>query len=282
MFTNQVIINIFALAVPTVVVPLGARLLGRPGEGLVAATTGAVAVPTFAFHRGWMAALWVAPWFAAALLGAAIELSVWALHRTWTWEALAPSVAAVFLVGSAGALVASRLGFTAGRVGEPIVELTAVHYGFAGFGATLLAHSALRASRGRHQRPARAALAATLVSPPVVALGFVTGWAVPQVGGAIVLAVAVWIVAGVTLADARVRARDRTTAALVTIAGLAPLLPMVFAVGWAAAQHWAVPAFDIPAMARVHGSANALGFVGCGLIGYGRLLRGHSSAAALR
>jgi len=46
---------------------------------------------------------------------------------------------------------------------------------------------------------------------------------------------------------------------------------MVLAVMWAAAQHWALPALDIPAMARVHGSVNAIGFVGCGLVGYRRL-----------
>jgi hypothetical protein len=46
---------------------------------------------------------------------------------------------------------------------------------------------------------------------------------------------------------------------------------MVLAVTWAAAQHWNVPALDIPAMARIHGSMNAVGFVGCGLLGYRRL-----------
>jgi hypothetical protein len=272
-FTNEVVIHIFALAVPLGVAPLGAWLLDRPGRASLSLAAGAFVVPTFAFHRGTWAGLWVAPWLAVAFYGAAIEFSIWALHRSWTLEALAPFVSAAFLSVAAGALLASRSGITTGRVAEPIVELTSVHYGFAGFGATLLAASALRASRRGRQRIAGAALAATMASPPVVALGFLTGWALPQVGGAAVLAAGVWVTAGVTLVDARPRARNGTTALLMTIAGLAPLAPMVLAVAWAAAQHWAVLALDIPAMARVHGSANALGFVGCGLLGYGRLLR---------
>jgi len=242
---------------------------------------GAFAVPTFIFNRGAWAGLWVAPWLAVALYGAAIEFSLWALHRSWTLAALAPFVSTTFLAAAATALLASRLGITTGRLAEPIVELTSVHYGFAGFGATLLSASALGASRRGRQGMAAAALAATMVSPPVVALGFLTGWALPQVGGAAVLAAGVWVTAGVTLLDARPQAHDRNTALLLAMAGAAPLAPMVLAVAWAAAQHWAVPALDIPAMANAHGSANALGFVGCGLLGYGRLLRQRPVVGAL-
>jgi len=43
---------------------------------------------------------------------------------------------------------------------------------------------------------------------------------------------------------------------------------MVLAVSWAAGQHLDVPAFDIPTMARSHGTVNAFGF---SLAGAGRL-----------
>jgi hypothetical protein len=125
------------------------------------------------------------------------------------------------------------------------------------------------------------ALVATISSPPIVALGFLTGSALPQVGGAVLLTVGVWSTALLTALDARPRSADRTTRLLLAACAAAPVAPMILAVTWAAAQHWAIPALDIPAMARIHGSMNAIGFVGCGLVGYRRLVAaGHRKEAA--
>jgi hypothetical protein len=135
----------------------------------------------------------------------------------------------------------------------------------------LLAWSASTAASGRYQRTADVALAAMIVAPPIVALGFVTGAALPQVGGAALLAAGVLATAFVTGVDARRRATDGPTRVLLAVSALAPIAPMVLAVAWAAAQHWVVPALGIPSMARIHGTLNLVGFVGCGLIGYGRL-----------
>ena len=51
-----------------------------------------------------------------------------------------------------------------------------------------------------------------------------------------------------------------------TLVDLAVWAPMVLAVAWAAGQHWDVPILSIPDMARTHGVANALGFIGAGLL----------------
>lgn len=53
--------------------------------------------------------------------------------------------------------------------------------------------------------------------------------------------------------------------ALLAISGLAVWVPMLLAVGWAAGQHWNVPALPVPAMVRWHGLPNAIGFVIAGL-----------------
>lgn len=54
---------------------------------------------------------------------------------------------------------------------------------------------------------------------------------------------------------------------------------MALAVPWAGGQHWDVPALSIPDMARTHGLANALAFVGCGLVGQRLARRLHDPCA---
>ena len=75
----------------------------------------------------------------------------------------------------------------------------------------------------------------------------------------------------VTGVDGRRRTGDHVTRTLLAVCAAAPAVPMVLAVLWAAAQHWPAPAFDIAAMARIHGTVNFVGFVVCGLLGYRRL-----------
>jgi hypothetical protein len=100
----------------------------------------------------------------------------------------------------------------------------------------------------------------------VVATGFVTEAAMPQVGGAILLSLGVFTTAAVQLAQA-VRAPLAAGArVLLAVSGLSVWAPMVLAVAWAAGQHWTVRALSIPDMVRVHGTANAVGFVGAGLL----------------
>ena|SRR5438067_5662343 len=115
------------------------------------------------------------------------------------------------------------------------------------------------------------AVVATVAAPPIVALGFVTNAALPQVGGAALLTAGVWATATVTGIDGRRRTSDHVTRSLLAVCAAAPVVPMVLAVLWAAAQHWPIPALDIPAMAQIHGAVNFAGFVGCGLLGYRRL-----------
>jgi hypothetical protein len=158
-------------------------------------------------------------------------------------------------VVATASLFASRLGLRPFGIGEPIVELTAVHYLFAGTGAITLAGAT----------GSRAAVAITVIAPPVVALGFVTGWAAPQVGGAVLMAIGVLLVAALQLRLARRRPGWRGAA--LVLSGLAVWAPMALAVAWAAGQHWEVPALSVPDMVRWHGLPNAVGFVVVGLLG---------------
>ena len=164
-------------------------------------------------------------------------------------------LAALWAVVATGALCCSCLGWSVLGQQEPIVRLTAVHFLFAGVGALTLA-----AASG-----STLALRCTAAAPPVVAFGFVTGWAAPQVGGALVLCLGVFATAAAQLRQAAAPG-PVPRRLLLLVSGLAVWAPMVLAVAWAAGQHWDVAALSIPAMVRWHGAPNAVLFVLCGLL----------------
>lgn len=96
-----------------------------------------------------------------------------------------------------------------------------------------------------------------------MAIGFLTHHPLPQIGGAVLMSVGVWFVAGLQLREAWTDTAPRRT--LLTISGAAPWVPMVLAVAWAASLYFRVPALSIPDMARTHGVLNVV-FVIAGLL----------------
>lgn len=181
--------------------------------------------------------------------------------------------ARVRLVACAYALVAgtwfviSRAGGTPVGIHEPIVALTAVHFTYAGAAALVLADAALAAARSAAGRRLGAAgLLVTAAAPPIVATGFVTGAAAAQVGGAVAMSLGVYATAALQLREACDHRVPPRTRALLAASALAVVAPMALAVAWAAGQHWGVPSLVIPEMVRIHGSLNAAGFVGAGLV----------------
>lgn len=164
-----------------------------------------------------------------------------------------------FAVVAALAFAASRGGITPFGVDEPIVELTAVHFTYAGVGALTLAGAVSR----RRTTLRAAAVALTVAAPPVVAIGFLTHHPLPQIGGAVLMSAGVWLVAGLQLREAWTGTTPRRT--LLTISGAAPWVPMVLAVAWATSLYVQVPALSIPDMARTHGVLNVV-FVIAGLL----------------
>lgn len=240
-----------------VVLPLA--LGRRPAPWLVAAVAVGAAL---ALPPGLAAASFVGPWLALTVLA-----GVGALRRRAVWEALAAGFAGT----AALALVASRLEVTLFDIPEPIVKLTALHFTYAGAGTLALAQ---RLAVTRPSRLARLARALAVVAPPVVASGFVLRSALGQVGGALVMTAAVWLVAGLQLEDVRRGPRR----ALWAVACASPLVAMVLGVSWAANQYWPqVPALTVPDMVPTHGALNAFGFVLCGLLA----ARGPASAAVV-
>ncbi|HEX7135446.1 MAG TPA: YndJ family transporter [Iamia sp.] len=256
------LIDLVVVAGAAVVLPVA---LGRwTGAWLAVAASTAVALSLDPGPVGLVLAL---PWLGLAT-AATVPAGLAAVRAGRpTLDAVAGVAAPAFAVVAGTGLVVSCGDLGLFDFGEPITRLAAVHFTFAGTATTHLGRVAVRTAAGgsrRRQRAATTGLVLALVAPPVVGLGFFTEEAVAQVGGAILMAASAYLISGVHLAEAG-PARHTRVGRLLLVSGLSAWVPMALAVAWALAQQTGGPALSIPDMARVHGSLNAFGFVGCGL-----------------
>jgi hypothetical protein len=166
-------------------------------------------------------------------------------------------------------LVASRLGLSPMGFQEPIVLLTAVHFHFAGFAAPLLAlaaGSAVDRKSPALQRIFKVVAAGVLAGPGLLAVGFVIG---PRLKVAMAILVACSQVGLSLFFLANVRSmRPRLAKIFVIISAASVLFAMVLACVWAIGEFPLQPFVHLDEMARFHGTANAVGFVLCGLVGW--------------
>jgi hypothetical protein len=265
------LIDVLLLLAPLVLVPIGLVVAGRTEAAStqwLRLAAAALIVPALLADRGGPAGALAVPWLVGAVALAVATVRRWLAEPSFSPAVLARVASPLYLVVGATWLVASRLGLRPVGIGEPIVELTAVHFHFAGFVAALVAARTCEVAGRRTPRLAAAGALLTIAAPPFVALGFTTEWWPFQVGGALLLSVGLWTVAGLTLAVVTPLTADRREKALLSVSALAVAGPMVLAVFWAAARYAEVPALDIPAMARIHGTMNAFGFSLAGLLGW--------------
>jgi len=246
-----------------VVLPLG---LGGPWwEWAGAGVAVAVACP---LEQGSAAAVALAgPWVLVASVAVGRALRAAGPLLFWSRQDLVRMLGCGYALFAACWFVLSRAGARPTGLHEPIVQLTAVHFTYIGGGALILALIAFETfPAGLSRRVGALGLVLVGGAPPVVALGFATGMAIPQVGGAVLMTVGVYCTAALQVVGAIGRRRTVAERSLLAISGLAVWVPMALAVAWAAGQHWDVPLLSVPDMVRTHGAANALGFVVCGLL----------------
>ena len=166
-------------------------------------------------------------------------------------------------------LVASRLGLSPMDFQEPIVLLTAVHFHFAGFAAPLLALAAGSAIEKRNailRRIFKIVAEGVLAGPGLLAAGFVIG---PRFKLAMALLVACSETGLSLFFLASIRSmRPRLAQVLVTFSAFSALFAMLLAGVWAIGEFPLQPFVHLDEMARFHGTANAFGFVLCGLLGW--------------
>lgn len=194
------LIDVLLVLAPLVVVPVGLVVAGQAGArttGLLRLAAAVFVVPSLLAGDRLAAGALALPWLAVAVALAAGAAVRWLDRPDFTPAGVARLASPVYLTVGATWLVASRLRLEPAGIGEPIVELTAVHFHYAGFAAALLAARTFEVTGGRW---ATTGTLLTILSPPIVAIGFTTGAAVPQIAGAILLTLGVWIVAGLTAA----------------------------------------------------------------------------------
>jgi YndJ-like protein len=274
------LIDVLFLLAPLVIVPLGLRLVhfdgGLPsrllGLAIVVQPVGAVlAVVAFLLPTGIGAGVVAGVWLLVCGIAALGALAHLVAGRSIRPLRLVPAAAVGFMAFGALWLVLSRAGIRPLGLDRQIVELTAVHFHFTAFAATLLAALVLIRlgdERGTWHNIALAAAIALMLGSPVLAAGWGTPVHVLQVLGAILVATGVIGTAAIMFFRTHSLAAPGTARLLLRIAAVMPLLPMVLAVEYSTGRTYGFPTLDIQTMALIHGNLNALGFVFLGLIAW--------------
>ncbi|MDP2344343.1 MAG: YndJ family protein [Deltaproteobacteria bacterium] len=252
-----------------VLVPLGA-LCG--GVSMVLAP-GVVA--------GSLAAVWALATSTIALGGVARLLR----RGIFPIEEFAIDLGHIYVVVGAVWLVANRLASPLMGFQEPVVLYTATHFHYAGLAAPVIAglvgrELGLRRSPGASTPIAHPLLAwiarvsTTIVlgGIPLVAAGIIFSKSL-EAPAAVLLSSAMLCLMGLLVVTgvARLRRRD-LSGLLLVFAGLALTLSMSMAVLFAVTASMTIgaqePLIPYPTMVALHGSANALGFACCALLGF--------------
>lgn len=275
-------IELLFLFAPLVVVPLGLHLTDQTEIGsaislperlarVIHTPAALLAVASFFFLPGIIAAGLAVTWLAFCGLlafGGLLRVFRGGFARL---DALCPAVAFLYSLVGAAWLVASRLGLNPMGFQEPIVLLTAVHFHYAGFAASLLARSANRALIVRAGNAAatlmlRIVMAGVLIGPCLLAMGFVIGPRVKLVA-ALVLALSE-VALAISFVFALKRVARFSAQLLLTIAAASVAFSMAFAAVWAIGEYPLQQFVNLDQMERFHGTANAFGFTLCGLLGW--------------
>lgn len=218
--------------------------------------------------RGFAAGAWTAPWMGfsllVAMLGASRLFQPKALRDP---VALCSAAALLYLPIGAGWLVVSRMGLRPMGLDPMVVTLTAVHFHFAALAGPAMAARVTGALSGSKRRLAAAAGLAVVAAQPIVAVGISASPAVAFAGAAI-LALALLGLAALMLGWVQRGMRRAAARVLLVISGISLALSMPLAVIYAWGQVQGAGTIDLEWMIRLHGYANAHGFVTCGLLAW--------------
>ncbi len=250
------------------IVPLGLYIVALPHSGpttrwlgRLAKAAPIVAIPsaaTFLVDKGMLAAALAVPWFLLTLAVAAIGAARMLSRRTLRSTGIGYDAALMFLVVGGAWLVISRAGLEPLGFNFAIVELTAVHFHYAGFALPIMASVV-------SERLKRTALlpALVIIGVPLTAIGITvdgtTEW----------FAATFMSLVGIAVAVSTLQLSSRTTGKpqpMLAVAGLSLLAGMFFALGWAWSQEFGWTYLDLSGMVSTHGMLNGFGFGLVGLI----------------
>jgi hypothetical protein len=279
-------IALLMLLAPLVIVPLGLSLIA-PAErerrreaalyhmALVTQPFGAcLTVISFFLEQGKWAALVAAGWLLVTGLIALHGLARLVLSRFVMTE-MTISVGLLYIAIGGGWLVVSRFGWQPLGFGDTIVLLTAVHFHYAGFAAPLLAGLAgrrLQHSEGWSRRGFPLVAACVISGTPLVAAGITLSPAVALLG-AIAVALGLVLLAVIVCFCIVPHLKPRLAQVLLVVSNASSALAMMLACLYAYSIVTKQLIINIPQMALIHGTANALGFSLCGMIAWSLVQR---------
>ena len=225
---------------------------------------------------GRLAAALAAPWILVTWLLAgvgALRVIQRGLKPQWT---LCRDTGLLFMAVGGAWTLADRLGLHPLGFGTDIVQLTAVHFHFAGLVLPIVTGLVLRELPD--SRIAAGAGWGILAGVPMVAVGITSSQLgqghAAELFSAFVLAASAMVIAALQwqlAAQSRWPIGART---LWFIAGASLLFGMTLALLYSARSYGLLlPWLDLPWMRALHGTANAIGFAACGVAGWTRAFR---------
>lgn len=273
------LIDLLLLLAPLIVVPLGLRLVPFGGNisrqilalSRVAQPLGAAAaLVAFLMSPGWTAGLIALPWLLVCGIAACAGLMELLETRSLRPIHLVPTAAVAYLAVGASWMVVSRAGLRPLGFSRDIVELTGVHFHYAGFAATLMATLTMVALRDRGRLAPLSTAAAVLIvlGVPITAAGIATGSGLATVAGPVLLGTGVLSVAGLMAVAIAPRVESAIARLLLWVSAAGVVAPMLLGVDYAVSRVYPIPALDLRAMALIHGDLNALAFSLAGLLGW--------------
>ncbi len=260
---------VLLLLSPFVLLPLGLRLAARSDTGPqapilhtlapLAPAIATTAAASFVPNPGLVAALLTIPWLvftaAVALVGVGRLLS----RRTLLDPGIGADAGLVFVAVGGAWLTISRAGLNPLGFSDAIVQLTAVHFHYAGFALPIVAgFTASRLDRSV------LVPAAVIFGVPLTAIGITAGGSIEW------FSATAMALAGIATAGQLLQltyGQRRPVGILIGTAGVALMAGMSLALGWAWSIHFGWAFLGLESMAATHGSLNALGFGLVGLLG---------------
>lgn len=250
-----------------VVTPLVHRAVGAPPhQRRRLHVAGALAAASFAIDAGPVAAAMTLPWLGLGVvlaLGELRAIGVATVAQQPNVVVRGPLATWAWMAAGAGWLTAHRLGLEPFGFDRAITLLTVAHFHVAGLGLTALLMIT-------HRRRTRTTLLAAIwlhqAGMLTVAVGL-TFSDLLEIAGATAITVALAIWAAIVVAWIRDELRGPARV-LLAVAGIAWILPMALALGWALGPFLPEPVVTtFRTMLRHHAALQTFGLVICGLTG---------------
>lgn len=271
------LIDQILLGAPLIIVPLALDLIrpqfvaGLPGRFFALALrlqlpAALALVVAMALERGAFSAALAIPWLLFTLIAGATGIA----HALW-WRAATGRVPPVpelghdlglSLISIGGAWTVLYLsGRPIGAFSDEIIQLTAVHFHYAGFALPIIGSQAMA---DRPHRGTSAILWLLLASVMLVAIGIAMSPLVEVVGSTALVLVALCF-AGLQL---RAAFASKIASGLLAISAVSLATGAALAIIYAWGEWFTTRPLEIPVMAATHGITMSGGFSLCGILGW--------------